>query len=444
MRKRSSLGNMFAETRLRTQTGDLKANPSLDAFGQKSDTLSIKTKSTVVRSSLSNKKNVHVESNYIATAEMVDSREVNLYRGYKKKAERLTLEVEEVPMDTIEQSLDNKKMARDPKFSKSLFCLQEIKTPKSNISLTNPQKASKGRNISGLNQDTKRGLERLTANTSISTMKRSSLLNFNSMVGKQETAQPSTKVIKTHVKHNTNLFMSPNMLTDMRASLKDQIMDSVKTLICNESAPKKESELLRKTSAINFNLNFNLAINGCGQLVSHKNSNAKKSLTGFTVSKSKLTPNEKLTRPVNTPFLKKPEKTPNKPVQAFKFSSTNGRLNDTKIVKAEEDKPYYVGNIVTALKSKLKKAGKHDSYYNELYYNHFKITYMHFLELNRYERSKRQLKIPVITPKIKVPSNVSKAYLLLDLDETLIFCSSKQSNHNAIEIRSRAYDHSVS
>ena len=94
---------------------------------------------------------------------------------------------------------------------------------------------------------------------------------------------------------------------------------------------------------------------------------------------------------------------------------------------------YYKKSLLSTLNNKLVLGKKKDTYLNELFFDHFKSTYLDFAILNKTD-VKRMLKKarPFADP---FQSTNSKGYLFLDLDETLVHCSFKKGNNEAIPFK---------
>ena len=126
--------------------------------------------------------------------------------------------------------------------------------------------------------------------------------------------------------------------------------------------------------------------------------------------------------------------------------SKEDNLDDIKSIHSEQQEQfpgdYFYGAMLKALQNKVILGKKKDVYSNELFFHHFKETYLHFTYLNKIDLSdylngfKDFSTVPV--------DQSSKGLLILDLDETLIHCSFKKSNNEAVDIHIEETNQTVS
>ena len=175
---------------------------------------------------------------------------------------------------------------------------------------------------------------------------------------------------------------------------------------------------IKNEISVNLNLNFN--IDGISK---DKNSNKDK-------KQKKDTQKEKNERFKND--NKKIAEPSDSKKNLIDILSMELSKEDIDIPEPEKigDLDYYRKDILATLSNKLILGQKTDTYTNELFFDHFKSTYLDFSVLNKTNMKRMLKKAKPLTDLSFISEN--KKYLFLDLDETLVYCSFKKGNNEAI------------
>ena len=227
--------------------------------------------------------------------------------------------------------------------------------------------------------------------------------------------------------------------------LQNKLQESVKGLLGQE---KQKSDCMKghkKSGEINLKVNVKLEIGGVNQT---KQTQQKKTLlkSGNFKKEKALQKNTQLNKALGQSY-----KTTNKsstsiqdPAKCKNKTPSNAMIktmgDSMKHIKPKSTSTYYVSSMVKALKNKLMLNGKKDCYYNELYFQHFKNTYMHFNELQRLVKSRYLVNKQKATKGLCISEDSECNILVLDLDETLVFCAMEKKSYDAIKVKIDGYN----
>lgn len=435
MQKRSSLSNIGGLSRLESDTSICNSSRNIDTTSLRSGSRSGSLRNDGARLPLSDKKGLQVSSLYIQNTSDANTRDVNIYNGYKERLKKVANKVPDETDDFMDLAATTTRQNKDSMYNRSLY-IKDTRKQKSNKNLVieelvTERSAHENREVHRPEDDT------IQDNPSVLTLKRSSLMNFSSIL-KTANGGRVARLSQLAGREDTSDFGSPSLSKKTVIGLQRQLKDSVSLFLNSE-------ENRRKTGTINLNVNFNVEISECEARLSTNNPK-----TGIqqieslrTGPRPKLSLQKRYDLGLDSPFIKKPKANKLSEQSGLQILS-NSMISGSRLSRQVEESNYYVSTMVKTLKSKLSSGGRQDGYFTELYYTHFKTTHMHLAELNRYEKTKKGQDALEPSSKIKLLPNLSKPHLLLDLDETLIHCSTKKSNHEAIQVKSKAYNYVVS
>lgn len=268
---------------------------------------------------------------------------------------------------------------------------------------------------------------KLNNNMSKKTVKSNSLAN--------EGSRRKLKSSKSLAEHK--IRRRDSKLSELKGTINSIKEISVEKTKLNNREDSKTISNLKRNNSINLNLNVKFNIEGLTNQDSEKK---------FTLTNSCYKPKVQLA--VEDGKKKKRKLTDNRyktdrnkteESKPFGYSSLllrKSSLMGFGFLNANEQKtpPYFTQTLLTTLTNKAVFGKKRDDYHREIFFSHFKETYLHYSHLNRSNFKDKLDKVEGKYDVFKKPT-LSKNVLVLDLDETLVFCSYRQNNKEAIGVR---------
>lgn len=205
---------------------------------------------------------------------------------------------------------------------------------------------------------------------------------------------------------------------------------------------KKEKSKKKKKKEINFNLNLKFEI---GNITNKKvTQNIKideinklpKTDRAETKQQKQRKKKDRQTfqKETNTDIedeSRREEVTPKSQIHLVSPINANS-LMELYSPKTKNPTSYYKEAMLRTLRNKVILGKKKDIYSNEVFFNHFRDTYLHFGYLKKTGVRKRY--IPMDKYHNPPFANKKQKILILDLDETLVHISFKKSNNEAIPL----------
>lgn len=198
---------------------------------------------------------------------------------------------------------------------------------------------------------------------------------------------------------------------------------------------KQEKGIRKKKSGINLNLNLKFEIGD----ITNGNLNKNIQIGERNQQKQKLRPRQtditglkSFQESLNTTQIQRTNSQDN----PLALLSKGSEIDDIKSIHSIEQTKtagdYFCGSMLKTLQNKIILGKKKDIYSNEVFFHHFKETFLHFSYLNKIDLIGHLEEFKDLNT---VNINQSaKGVLVLDLDETLIHCSYKKGNNEAVEI----------
>ena len=241
---------------------------------------------------------------------------------------------------------------------------------------------------------------------------------------------------------NVNRLLKRDKLENQTKEIKGMVHSitdfSVEKTSRTLNSPKSGGLHGKQNSSINLNVNFKFKIEGLtnNNKITFEKQKEKKSKNLIDISEESV---EKKKIKKNSDCSKyKAQKAYTGKGIGYKslLPRRNSLMNLSYFMSTESNKPsYYIKTMLKTLENKILLGRKNDDYYRELYFHHFRESYLHYSHLNRINVEEKLDKVESVVSVFKNSRKKTKELLVLDLDETLVFCSYKQNNKEALETK---------